>query len=620
MARSNSNILKMRLLLLSGLVFIVIPGPVSAQTGPGGVGSSANNKLWLDANRGTTLAGAAVTAWSDQSGAANNAAPPSVAARPNLVAGTVNGYPSINFDGTDDEFRVTDNASLDLTSWQIYIVVRADVLKNYNAMVVKGDDGMENYEMLSYSDGNVHTPIRWTDATRTFPSSAGGQLTTTGFNILEYSYSAAVGRDVYKNNASIYTDNESKTPAANNFDLYIANERSTAGRFHDGDIAELAIFNAPLNSAQRIIVNNYLSAKYGLTLSANDLYTMDNPANGDFDHDVAGIGRVSAANIQSDSRGSGAVRVNNPSGLGNNEYFMWGHNNGTWGSWGVADLPVGIQSRLAREWRPSETGDVGTIDIGFDLSNLGPITTSDLRLLIDTDNDGVFSDETAGGGGVISGASLVGGLYYFTGINMVDSRRFTIGSINSTQTPLPVEFTEFNAVMTDGQVQINWTTASEVNNDYFEIERSKNGTDFEVLGRVEGAGNSTVNIDYFELDAKPYEGTSYYRIRQVDFNGESSRTKIVAVNLFYDKKKGIMTYPNPSTIEDLKIELTGFKDEEVLVVLRDIKGNEIATKMQFIAEGATIIGLDPGRTVAPGTYLVVASSKNELFTQKVVIR
>jgi hypothetical protein len=98
--------------------------------------------------------------------------------------------------------------------------------------MVKGDDGLENYEMLSYNDGNLHTPIRYTDATRTSPNAPAGQLNTSTFEIIEYSYSAAVGRDAWKNNSAttIITDNENKTPTVNALPLYIGNERSTTGR------------------------------------------------------------------------------------------------------------------------------------------------------------------------------------------------------------------------------------------------------------------------------------------------------------------------------------------------------------------------------------------------------
>jgi hypothetical protein len=93
-----------------------------------------------------------------------------------------------------------------------------------------------------------------------------------------------------------------------------------------GFIYEFIIYSATLNEAQRILLNNNISAQYGYSLSANDLYTMDNPANGNFDFEVAGIGQASDGSRHIDAKGSGAVRMWNPSGLANNEFLIWGHN------------------------------------------------------------------------------------------------------------------------------------------------------------------------------------------------------------------------------------------------------------------------------------------------------
>ncbi|MBK7752253.1 MAG: hypothetical protein IPI41_06495 [Flavobacteriales bacterium] len=317
-----------------------------AQTGPGGVGTSASNVLWLRADAGVTQSSGAVSQWNDQSGNNNHALLPGTipTATPTFVVGSVNNYPSLDFDGTDDQLWVTDHATIDLTQWHFFIVVTADLLKDYNAWMVKGDDSDENYEMLSYSDANIHTPTKYSDNTRTFPSSVGGQVVTGTFDIFEYSYSAAVGRDVYKNAGNIITDNENKTPKVNNLPLYIANERTTTGRNVDGDIAEVVAFNAPLNSAQRLIVNNYLGAKYARTLSSGDIFVQDNVGNGNYDHDVAGIGRVNSSNMQTDSRGSGIVQISKAgySGLSDDEFLIWGHDNGGLGTFGVGDLPTGV--------------------------------------------------------------------------------------------------------------------------------------------------------------------------------------------------------------------------------------------------------------------------------------
>lgn len=534
------------------LAVLLLLSPIAhSQTGPAGVGASSSNVLWLRANTGITQSGGAVTQWNDQSGNNNHAYIPGTipTAKPAFVASSVNGYPSLDFDGTDDQLWVTHHASLSLTQWHFFIVVTADLQKDYNAWMVKGDDSDENYEMLSYSDGNIHAPVKWTDGTRTFPSSAAAQVTTTAFDVIEYSYSAAVGRDVYKNATTIITDNENKTPKVNTLPLYIANERSTTGRCVNGDIAEVIAFNAPLNSAQRIIVNNYLAAKYGRTLGANDIYVQDNAANGNYDHDVAGIGRINSTNLQTDSRGSGLVRINNATGLGDNEFLIWGHDNRDMDAWGVTDFPPSIQGRVARVWRVSEvssagaTVDVGNVDITFDLAGLGPVTTADLRLLVDTDNDGVFADETP-----IAGATNTSGtLYRFAGVSTIaNNRRFTIGTANAFNTPLPIELIAFDAEPTGPHaVRTYWSTASERDNDHYTVERSLDGAVWNAVGTVAGAGNSSVVLTYDLVDPQVFSDLVYYRLRQTDIDGASTVSGIRVVHL-----DGISAspsvFPNPS--------------------------------------------------------------------------
>src|SRR5690606_2917465 len=119
--------------------------------------------------------------------------------------------------------------------------------------------------------------------------------------------------------------------------------------------------------------DNYLSAKYGLALAANDLYTHDEVANGNFDFEMAGIGQVDGSNIHADAQGSGIVRMRNPTDLGNTEFLMWGHNNGVLEGVESSDVPPGVQARFERVWRVSEVNtsgisiDVGSIDMDWDL-------------------------------------------------------------------------------------------------------------------------------------------------------------------------------------------------------------------------------------------------------------
>lgn len=508
----------------------------------------------MDAKNGVVHSSNAVSQWSDRSGNANHALLPGSipSARPTRVTSAVNGYPALGFDGSDDQLWVTDHSTLDLTAWHFFLVLKADVQKDYNAWMVKGNDGNENYEMLSYSDGNIHTPILYTNGTRTFPNSAGGQVTTTGFDIFEYSYNTAQGRDSYKNGNSIYTDNESLIPQVNNFPVYIGNERSTTGREISGDIAEVIAFNTRLNSAQRIIVNNYLAAKYGRTLASGDLYVQDILGNGNFDHDVSGIGRVNGTNQHTEAQGSGVVRINKAAyaGLDNNEYLFWGHDNNHFSALGSTDFPSGMQGRLHRVWRVSEvsnTGaavDVGNVDITWDLAGLGPVTASDLRLLVDTDGDGVFSDETP-----ISGATNPSGtLYRFSNTALLQNgRRFTLGTINMTATPLPVEFIAFNATRDlDGTVLATWSTASEQDNDHFTVQGSLDTEQWMDVALVDAVGNSNTVLHYEALDTSAPDGICYYRVQQTDVDGTTTHTNIVAVRGREEESVVLNIFPNPS--------------------------------------------------------------------------
>jgi hypothetical protein len=119
-------------------------------------------------------------------------------------------------------------------------------------------------------------------------------------------------------------------------------------------------------------------------------------------------------------------------------------------------------------------------------------------------------------------------------------------------TPTPVTLLNFKAVKNGSQVDIDWQTAAEINNDYFTVEKSlppgqagKNGMDFTVIGIVDGAGNSQSTLNYQTTDHSPYNGISYYRLKQTDFDGKVSYSNMEVVN--FNDHKNITVYPNPGT-------------------------------------------------------------------------
>ena len=111
---------------------------------------------------------------------------------------------------------------------------------------------------------------------------------------------------------------------------------------------------------------------------------------------------------------------------------------------------------------------------------------------------------------------------------------------NST---LPIELITFDAVKQERQVELSWSTASELNNDYFTIERSADGMTWENVQTILGAGNSTRVLDYSWIDNSSYAGTSYYRLKQTDYDGTTKSFNIVSVE--QDEVEELQVYPNP---------------------------------------------------------------------------
>lgn len=109
---------------------------------------------------------------------------------------------------------------------------------------------------------------------------------------------------------------------------------------------------------------------------------------------------------------------------------------------------------------------------------------------------------------------------------------------------LPVELISFNADAQKKDVLLTWATASEINNDYFSIERSADSKNWEKISSIDGAGNSNVNIRYEFTDTKPLDGISFYRLKQTDFNG--AYTYSATEKVLRGETNNAVVFPNPS--------------------------------------------------------------------------
>lgn len=167
--------------------------------------------------------------------------------------------------------------------------------------------------------------------------------------------------------------------------------------------------------------------------------------------------------------------------------------------------------------------------------------------------------------------------------------------------PLPVELVYFEGELTAGEVELNWLTASEKNNDYFQVERSADGVNFEAIGTVDGNGNSVSPIQYAFVDVQPLAGVSYYRLLQVDFDGQSEYSKVIAIENAAKVELTLNVYPVPTT-DEVTVQST-----ESIQSLRVIDTKGSIVKAQKLNANQVKLSL---ADLTPGMYLVQVDYTN----------
>jgi hypothetical protein len=175
---------------------------------------------------------------------------------------------------------------------------------------------------------------------------------------------------------------------------------------------------------------------------------------------------------------------------------------------------------------------------------------------------------------------------------------FSAGLSNTTAV-LPIDLLQFTAKIATQEVILNWSTASELNNDYMEIERAIDGVQFEVLGRVIGAGTSTLVNHYTMTDENPIEGVSYYRLKQVDFDGTVTYSNTLSVE-FGDASNNYVVYPNPGKHGD-QLTIVGDITPGTKIELIDQSGKVVLEQQFYRSDDRVLLNLS---SVKAGLYAV----------------
>jgi hypothetical protein len=196
--------------------------------------------------------------------------------------------------------------------------------------------------------------------------------------------------------------------------------------------------------------------------------------------------------------------------------------------------------------------------------------------------------------------SLGGGTGTVSGdIKGISRTGWTIGAFDAaSQGVLPVNLLVFNARLNSQRVLLDWQTASEQNADYFNVEKSKDGqSGWSFVSRVQSRGNSNIRADYQSIDHRPYGGTSYYRLKQVDQDGRIAYSQ--TRNIINDSKT-ISVYPNPATDHVIVEGLD--KNRSNMIHLLDITGKLLSER--FVKDSQYRFDLTK---LPPGVYHVVVN-------------
>jgi hypothetical protein len=185
-------------------------------------------------------------------------------------------------------------------------------------------------------------------------------------------------------------------------------------------------------------------------------------------------------------------------------------------------------------------------------------------------------------------------------------------------TPLPVELIHFSATALEKTIELSWITAAEINNAYFVIEKSKDGILYTSLGSVRGMGTTSNLNSYSFIDQYPSTGMQYYRLKQIDFDGQINLAKTVAIR--WQTKSDFNLYPNPSNGElFLKIPPMESKEKGMLYINRSDGSLIVSAEIIFDEISSEMALVNYTGKLKPGAYIVRINLADSSFSKHIIM-
>ena len=611
-------------------------------TGVAGIGDATTTLVELKAEDLSLNNNDPVATWTDASNYGNDATQTTSGDQPTFVTNAVNGRPAVRFDGGDDlDIASTPqlNSGGDPYLQKAYtIVFRTGSSLSGNQFLWDQGGGSRNYQIyLSNTDLVLTSRNNQNDAltnpgsdnltssadpTTPWEAEFNGDgivtLTETGLQA-NTTYVVSMFIDFARGAMEMWLNGTSRGTVSGVGRQY-DHSPTQVGRGFDGDIPLISVTDASLSEAQRVILHNSLAARYGITLASGATQSYSDP--GGFGDDIIGIGEI-GGEAHTLVEG-GELRLELNSGLDDGDFVSAGHNGlsgeETTDFTTAAPQSTTLDARLERIWYfdVTDAGTNLTADITFTLDDVdfSAITTEDVR-----DYYLLYRSSTSGSWTEVKHPADAINSVTFNNIDVQDGY-YTLGTLDNSNSPLPVELTDFTAQWQGEDARLEWTTASELNNSHFEVQRSRDGDQWKVLDEVEGHGTTTQAQRYGYVDAlareAATEGRLFYRLEQFDFDGTSAYSPVVLLRSGRTEEEERDWYAQLEA-EGGRLQVGNLPEDAQEVRLWSSSGRPL-DRWRVEGQGSGVRRLPLRRPVAAGLYMVEVQGATGSSWRKVIRR
>ncbi len=578
--------------------------------GPGGVGDPANNKLWL---RTDSLSGLSdndnVSDWPDFSGNNNDFSQINAADQPLYKTSVINGKPVVRFDGISDFMTAPDIISGNIGR-TIFIIGKMTSSTGSN-------DGL----LLNLDYPQTVGSGRTYSVTPEIAVRVNGNIVynegfgTTDFRLLTIRNAAAANVTAVQ----MFLDGVPGTVASTNPATINTGTNGTSigwsdhvTDYFDGDMAEVIIYNNELNNTRRIIVENYLAAKYNIDISSGShdyfAYQSSHP------EDLAGIGQYAATDFHTVAQSAGILRISNASSLNINDYLLFAHDNGTFDSWVSNETPGDSIKRIAREWRFDETGDIGTVKISIEPGLLPAADPAYNYRAVWLDSDGDFTSGSRTIPLIFDGSSWVA-----SNVDIHDGDYLTIGIIRPyVEFSSPVLSGNESVTNVSAQVSLNSILGTDVSVDYsaYGGTATGGGVDYTLSAStlIIPAGSLTAGFNFTVIDDPDPESDEDILIRL------QNPSAGLDIGLQDTTAYTIIDNDNSRTIDFTVTSSSGSETSTTanLTVRLNVVDNINPTSVDYSVTGGTATGAGVDYTLAAGTATVLPGDISTVIPISVV--